>query len=115
MSPKQGETDALETKGTEAMEKIKHSPEPWQVSSDGLEPYRLRSADTCGVNTNEDTNAARIVACVNALASMEPSALASTIEAFERLIRVAAVELDKVRPDVMEQSRAALAKLRDEN
>ena len=78
-----------------------HTKEPWSVYAAGdiicVEPrkqatgYRPNIVDWTGFDSNEMphtkslANARRIVDCVNALAGLNPSALAGLIEAAERL------------------------------
>lgn len=85
----------------------KHTEEPWAVAMvqiSGLNEPAILSGETrvCSLpaltnaggrrNVRADTIAAdakRIVACVNACAGMNPSALAGAVEALEKLIRQA--------------------------
>ena len=67
----------------------KHTPEPWEFSETGEvfggsvdKPLRLADCD-CDREVHHGTakaNAARIVACVNALAGLDPSAVGEVVE-----------------------------------
>lgn len=80
----------------------KYTTEPWEAI--GLQIYELSRAgcdtnriicemvtsdwdysDPCPTHTEQGCNADRIVACVNACAGLEPSAIAGVIEAAKRL------------------------------
>jgi hypothetical protein len=74
-----------------------HTPEPWQVSAlsighNGNGPYTYplgRDSETAVAN------AARIVACVNALAGMNPDAVADVVAALEETLRALEAHLDE--------------------
>lgn len=74
-----------------------HTPEPWQVDDceDAQGNHTLRSwEDNCHGATDipsigtipMEANAARIVACVNACAGIDPSAVPSLVDALEDLV-----------------------------
>lgn len=87
------------------MTTTKHTAEPWEIYPAPLGVYGIRS-DVGGyilhINPREtgwgedEANAARIVACVNACAGMEDpaAAIASAKRALERAIRCASPEWD---------------------
>ena len=56
---------------------MEHTKEPWQVGRSG---YFVFSANTPVVNTNEKADANRIVACVNALAGLNPEGVRGLVD-----------------------------------
>jgi hypothetical protein len=90
--------------------KIAHTPEPWETTSDGTD-WGL-----CGENGGEniaelmtEENAARIVACVNACAGLNPEGIKVALESLEWLANGNADGLHSAR----EQARHALRALKD--
>lgn len=81
---------------------VKHTPEPWKLAETvrlNIDSARLIRTEqegiehgaVCCFNIGSEgeiaaANAARIVACVNALAGLNPEAVKDTIKAFDRLV-----------------------------
>ncbi len=74
---------------TPAASASRHTPEPWEISDNGTSVFNREHDDTVchcesGISANLDfDNAGRIVACVNALAGMNPEAVPLMIEALK--------------------------------
>lgn len=118
----------------------KHTKEPWEVIGrqvarkpfcrvsiakvvfDHVEECREYVADFTGVSTDAgiektEANAARAVACVNALLGLNPEAVGEAVEALEKIVEYWNGDAnDKAMLDAcehnVETARAALAKLR---
>jgi len=107
-----------------------HTPEPWRVSApvkgyiasvkgpDGIAAADIRETLEPGQG---GANAAHIVACVNALAGMDPAAVGEALAAFESLIGYLNLMRLAVDPQLRKsidedpapvRARAALAALR---
>ena len=98
----------------------KHTPEPWAVETE-LNHHIVSSDGKYIVffgweqfPENYEANRARIIACVNALAGLNPEAVPNVVEALREAINWAeGYAQGGVIPEYLKAARAALAKLED--
>lgn len=99
------------TNQTPAASASRHTPEPWAPHP--MMPSAVYSGQLVHVATCynvPDSNASRIVACVNALAGMEPGAVAGLVAAVAEAVQAASLETYNTVD--MEPLRASLAALK---
>jgi len=91
----------------------KHTPAPWNISSANLYAVNARGRGIATAHGTDDVNYSDFFPPTEEAAANARliAAAPDLLEALERLCRVASVELTGKRDDVLDQARAAIAKV----
>jgi hypothetical protein len=89
-----------------------HTPEPWKLSQDGTITNAEGYVTLLSQSPQARTNAARIVACVNACAGINPEAVPDLRTALRHILEDLDNWDDGITQASIIEARAALAKAR---